>query len=209
MSEEEWLKNEKWLRTYMNERKSILQLDRVEDEGWFISKHLNVIDLATAYHMTADFLIEAAKEQEMEEIVVWPIIFLYRHAVELYLKKAIAYIHSEKKGHDISKLYSYLIVGLENIENKFCSVHPDISLFPNKEVFYSIMEFHSISPLSTELSYQDSDLIGGRSHLLFANFRYAQVHAQRIKEYVNSLYEKLKQIGFDSNVSANSDKVCI
>jgi len=174
-------------KEYMHENKTILQFDYTEGEGFYVSKKLNPINFAKSYIISADYLIEASKDYDMEPIIVWPVLYLYRHAIELFLKQALQSLQENVSGHDIPKLYSCLESKLRELENQHKDRLQQLDLFPNEDDFFSIMQFHSISPRSTELRYADSDLVGNDVHMLFGNFIYAQFHARRAANYFDKL----------------------
>ena len=95
-------------KEYMHRNKTILQFDYSEGEGFYISEKLNPINFAKSYVISADYLIEASKDDEMEPIIVWPVLYLYRQAIELFLKQALQNLQEKAVGHDISNLYSLL-----------------------------------------------------------------------------------------------------
>lgn len=181
----------------MKERRTIAQFEYAEGEGWFFSESLSPVEMAKAYHIAADYLVEGAVSEENEPIFIWPILFLYRHAAELYLKRALALVASESKSrnHDILGLWSSLQDSLLKWESL---KHLQGKLLPTEEELDSLMEFHSLSPASTELRYADSDLVGGKGHSLFANFRNAQFHARRMSEYFARLENLLATSGATS-----------
>lgn len=172
---------------YMHEHKTILQFDYAEGEGFYVSEKMNPINFAKSYIISADYLIEASKDDEMEPIIVWPVLFLYRHAIELFLKQALQQLQESSGGHDISKLYGLLESKLKGFEKQHKDRLQKLDLFPSEDTFFSIMQFHTISPRSTELRYTDAGLVGGDSHKLFANFAYAQFHARRASNYFDRL----------------------
>ncbi len=180
------------LKKYMRDNRTILQADYSEGEGFYLSKKLNPMNFAESYVISADYLIESSKDDEMEPIIVWPVLFLYRHAIELFLKQALYALNMESSGHDISALYSKLQEKLIELEAQNEGKLSELSLLPEEEVFRSIMEFHSISPRSTELRYEDAGLIGGDSHILFGNYANAQFHARRAAEYFDLLEQKIQ-----------------
>ena len=130
------------LKQYMHENKTILQFDYLDGEGFYISEKLNPINFAKSYIISADYLIEASKDDEMEPIIIWPVLYLYRHAVELFLKQAIKKLNENATGHDISKLYGLLESKLREVEEKYKDKLGGLDLFPEKNDFLSIMEFH-------------------------------------------------------------------
>jgi len=181
-------------KKYMSENKTILQADYLEGEGFYLSKKLNPMNFATSYVISADYLIEASKHNEMEPIIVWPVLFLYRHAIELFLKQALQALSIESSGHDISVLNGKLQEKLIELEENNAGNQPELSLLPEEDIFRSIMEFHSISPRSTELRYEDAGLIGGDSHMLIGNYMNAQFHARRAAKYFDLLEQKIQHL---------------
>ena len=54
---------------YMHEHKTILQFDYAEGKGFYVSEKMNPINFAKSYIISADYLIEASKDDEMEPII--------------------------------------------------------------------------------------------------------------------------------------------
>lgn len=182
----------------MKENKTIVQFEFNEGESWFASSKHSPFSVADTYLIAADIAISEAKNYDVDDIIGWPVIFLYRHAIELYLKKILEQVgisSADIKVHGIDGLFELLDNKLSEIMNSFKEKGIEIDLLPNKEEFSSIMEFHSVSPRSTELRYPDSQLLGD-SNLLFLNFINAQFHARRAKEYFKKLENILKMNGW-------------
>ncbi|MDD3019895.1 MAG: hypothetical protein PHX61_02810 [Alphaproteobacteria bacterium] len=190
------------LKQYMHQNKTILQFDYADGEGFYISEKMNPINFPKSYIISADYLIEASKGDEMGSVIVWPVLYLYRHAVELFLKQALQKLQESTGGHDISKLYGLLESKLKAFEIQHKDRLKKFDLFPSEDDFFSIMQFHSISPRSTELRYTDAGLVGGDSHMLFANFTYARSHARRASDY----FDKLDNIIQFINTEAKPDE---
>jgi len=62
----------------------------------------NKLTLAKSYKKAGDLLIEIGIEDETERDIIYPAIYNYRHATELYLKSLIS---KEKETHDLKLLY--------------------------------------------------------------------------------------------------------
>jgi HEPN domain-containing protein len=156
----------------------------IDGEGWFISDSVRCADLPDSYVVSGNLLVDNGLENEIENFVVVPALYLYRHAVELYLKQALEKLGNKdfRSDHDISSLYSALEDELEKSALK---------LLPDKDVFEAIMAFHGLSPASTELRYnnqkdQASSLLAAE-HPLFINLRNAQKYIAKIKRYFKEL----------------------
>ena len=63
------------------------------------------LDIARSYVEAAELLVGEALESKEEWRLTYPILFLYRHALELYLKAAV---HPESRSHDLGPLMNRL-----------------------------------------------------------------------------------------------------
>lgn len=57
--------------------------------SWLVSSELSPFSLADTYLIVADIVIAEAKNYDVDDIVACPVVFMYRHAIELYLKEAL------------------------------------------------------------------------------------------------------------------------
>ena len=183
------------IKSYMQENKTIMQYYYEDGASWFASKSYNPFSLADTYVMSADLIINEAKNYDLDDIIASPVIFLYRHATELYIKQILEQLNTEAfKTHNIKKLYNELEKELKKIaKNKNLKIS---SLLPDKQTFKSILEFDSISPKSDELRYSDSEILDSKNITLFLNFKNAQYHANNINKYFKNLEKKLELLGF-------------
>lgn len=92
--------------------------------------------IARAHKRTGDILIKEALEGGLAWEFTYPILFNYRHALELYLK---AVLQSKYHGHDLSSLVSQL---------------DDRSKLPRSAV-ERLREFANFDPQSTNFRYAD------------------------------------------------------
>ncbi len=74
----------------------------VVGESW-VGSDLRAI--AQSYKLAGDVLVESALETEEPWKLAYPIMFNYRHSLELFLK---AIIHPDKPNHDIASLIKHL-----------------------------------------------------------------------------------------------------
>ncbi|MEM6316142.1 MAG: hypothetical protein AAF960_00645 [Bacteroidota bacterium] len=63
------------------------------------------LTLAKSYRKAGDFLIKIGIDDETERYIIYPAIYNYRHATELYLKSLIK---KEKQTHDLKQLYGII-----------------------------------------------------------------------------------------------------
>lgn len=84
-----------------------------------IFSSINKFTLADSYRFAGDTLIDSAIEKNEESELLYPIIFNYRHAVELYLKSILS---NKKKTHDLLKLYQRFKILLQK---EFETTPPD------------------------------------------------------------------------------------
>jgi hypothetical protein len=72
---------------------------------WMIggmAEHSDLLTLAKSYKKAGDLLIDIGIDDYTIREIIYPVIFNYRHATELYLKSLI---QKEKETHDLLKLY--------------------------------------------------------------------------------------------------------
>ncbi|MDO6803942.1 hypothetical protein Q4595_15940 [Wenyingzhuangia sp. 1_MG-2023] len=98
------------------------------------------LDLADSYKNSADLLVENIQNEHNKWTVFFPIIYLYRHSIELYFK---AIIKEENTTHDLTKLLIYFN---KIIETKF-NTNPPI-WFENM-----VKSFNDFDPRSTSFRY--------------------------------------------------------
>lgn len=110
-------------------------------------------EIASDYHKAGDKLVDMILNNEIQDFIMQkPVLYLYRHAIELYLKYAliaegkIDTSASEPWGKGRKKH------SLVSLMNKLGDVPKDVQL--------RIMEIHQIDPSSTALRYQESTLKG-------------------------------------------------
>lgn len=146
--------------------------DYTEGEGWYISDTLRCGPLAASYKTSADILVEYGLTNDVENFVIAPAAYLYRHAVELILKERLQkHLSSEelvKITHNIAKLLSTL---------------QEYEALP-EDVWKIIIELWAISPSSTEFRYSDTkaELLQG-DHLLFLNLKNLSSNIQLVFDH--------------------------
>ena len=92
--------------------KTVLELfcrstDEIITSGTVGSQRLqDDADLASEYYMAASLLVDAAVEKGRVWMCVHPILYLYRHAIELELK---GIVRPQKVNHDLDSLADALI----------------------------------------------------------------------------------------------------
>jgi len=183
----------------LKNKKSILQFEFEDGASWPVSSKMSPFSVADIYMTSPDILISEAKNYDVDDIIAYPVVFMYRHAIELYLKEVLEQLNVQvSKIHGIDELWNTLNAKLLELMDKKKRSDIELNLLPSKEEFDSIFEFHTVSPNSTELRYPDSPLLGGDPLLLFINFMNAKYHANRAREYFKRLEEILQTQGFPS-----------
>lgn len=101
------------------------------------------IEVARAFAEAGDRLLDAALKNRESWEAGYPVLFCYRHALELYLK---AVVPDAKKKHGLKDLWEALRLQLEGRYRD-----DQIECLGAR-----IMEFHSIDPRSTAFRYHDT-----------------------------------------------------
>ncbi len=99
------------------------------------------IEVARAFAEAADRLLTAAAQQRESWEAAYPILYCYRHALELHLK---ALLPSPKHGHRLADLAE--------------AIKPALQRYPPKQVAWlleRIAEFDRLDPKSTVFRYPD------------------------------------------------------
>jgi len=102
------------------------------------------VEVARAFAEAGGRLLDTALEKQESWEAAYPILFCYRHALELYLKAIIP--EETKRIHGLDNLWGAL---QQHIEGRFRPDH--IGWLRDR-----IMEFHDIDPRSTSFRYHDS-----------------------------------------------------
>jgi len=103
---------------------------------------MNEFEVARAFADAADRLLATAAERRESWEAAYPILFCYRHALELYLK---ALMPNERHGHRLGDLAKSLKLHIE-------------SQYPADQVSWlldRIVEFDRLDPKSTVFRYPD------------------------------------------------------
>lgn len=106
---------------------------------------MNEIEVARAFAAAADRLLATAEEQRESWEAAYPILFCYRHALELYLKGLMP---STRLGHKLGDLAQSLMLLIEG-------------RYPADQVRWlidRIAEFDRLDPRSTLFRYPDAPL---------------------------------------------------
>lgn len=104
----------------------------------------NLFETADAYKTAADNLLSTFATNEDQREQFMPALFLYRHALELYMKSVLGIDKNDTKaGHDLDKLYIHFA---QIMEDKFGLTPPEY--FKN-----TITEFHTIDEKGTTFRY--------------------------------------------------------
>lgn len=119
--------------------------------GWFV--------MPSSYSTAAGELLELATSgQGGNDLLVYPIAFLYRHAIELSLKEVIHYARRLEDdglgvphGHELDKLWERTSALLQKIA-------PDRSEPGREEVGRIIAELHELDEKSMAFRYDDQEI---------------------------------------------------
>lgn len=111
--------------------------------------------VATGFKNSADCLVDHVARSGRDDSLILPIVFLYRHYIEMQLKEIALHVHrwdgrgeSYVKTHDLSHLVNVLD-------------HPDLKeASPEDEearraVRQCVLELHGLDPRGTEMRYPD------------------------------------------------------
>lgn len=111
--------------------------------GGMVSK-FHQIEIARSYRSAAEHLISEIKDSPEPLDYAYPVLFLYRHCLELYLKIILNNAPSEKKIkiHDLDSL-------IKNIENEYQKKIPNW-------IKARLLDFHFLDPKSTSFRYIDA-----------------------------------------------------
>jgi len=107
----------------------------------------NLVDeftLAESFKLAGDILVESALSNDEHCEILYPIMYNYRHSVELYLKAVLP--EQKEKHHNLQILFKELN---EILKNKNVTVIPD--WFKNL-----VYEFHDFDPNSTTFRFSES-----------------------------------------------------
>lgn len=102
------------------------------------------IEVARAFAEAGDRLLAAAWDRRESWEAAYPVLFCYRHALELYLKAVIP--EGGKKNHGLDKLWTALYAHMKG-------------RYKARDIRWlcaRILEFHSLDPRSTAFRYHDS-----------------------------------------------------
>ncbi len=142
-------RGEQWEEPYDTIRDVVVPIFREVqeyDEGTsrplvgYINKCESLYDLADSFRLAADYLVDSAIDNIQGYELLNPILYNYRHSVELYLK---AVVQDGEQIHDLKKLYDKFRI---MIDNKFGEEPP--------MWFNDIIEvLHEFDPKSTAFRY--------------------------------------------------------
>src|SRR5262249_21061211 len=109
-------------------------------------------ELAESYKLAGDCLVDAALSSDKASELAFPVIYNYRHAIELYLK---AIINPDRRNHDLAVLMQKFKVFLKK---EFQADTP--------EWFDGIVcDLHTFDPDSTSFRYGRSDALSSYAEL--------------------------------------------
>lgn len=142
--------------------------------GWYTAQ----ADVARSYRVAADALVDQALAAQNSWEVVYPAIFLYRHALEVTLK---ALFPDERKVHELDKLIEETMVILSGV----------LQASDTKWVRDRLYEFHSMDPRSTAFRYAVARKSGVNSLRDDGEFWVDLRHLKQTMEVLLSLLEVL------------------
>lgn len=134
------------------------------------------IEVARAFAEAGDRLLDAALKNRESWEAGYPVLFCYRHALELYLK---AVAPCAKKKHGLKDLWDALRPHLEG-------------RYRDDQIEWlgaRIMEFHSIDPRSTAFRYHDTRPQGHPE--LWVDYHH-------LKEKVRIVFQAMERVGLHS-----------
>ena len=156
-------------------------LDGTWQHGFIVggmAHHTDPFTVARAYVNAGDVLTEHPTDKGEPWEVAYPVLFLYRHAIELYLK---AIVQPQQDTHDLSQLTLRFI---DYVTNELGETVPD--WFQQY-----LREFSAIDPRSTAFRYVD-----GRATRPLIESNEAWVEFAHLREVVGALvaiFERLPQ----------------
>ena len=113
--------------------------------------------VATGFKSAADCLVEHVRHHGRDDSLILPILFLYRHYVEMQLKEIAIHVHrwdgkgeSYVRTHDLSRLVSIL----DHPDLKAAQTSPEDEQ-ARRAVRQCVLEFHRMDPRGTEMRYPD------------------------------------------------------
>jgi len=122
------------------------------DEGWRhgallggMATAFNQSDIARAYKAAGDVLAERCTREVEAYEVIYPLVFLYRHSLESYLK---AIVEPEERNHGLHPL-------IEQLKNHILQKYNEI--LPS-QVEAWLLEFDRADPGSSTFRYADTNM---------------------------------------------------
>lgn len=144
----------------------------------------------TGYKEAADALVNMVLEKsERQDVLVYPICFLYRHYIELSLKEIISSGQCLLGGdtgfpqhHKISNLYGEAKKIIKKVFSSL-SYHPDLSF-----IDHVISEYAQIDPQSISFRYpRDKDGKNMLEGIIHINLRHLSENIKRFGEEIDSI----------------------
>ena len=132
---------------------------------------VDMLTLARSYKLAGDRLIDTALENEEAADLQFPIMFNYRHSVELYLKVITG---KYKRSHNLISLYTEL---KKLLKSEFSSKLP-------KYLEHIILGFNEYDPGGTAFRYGDGN---SNSDEVFINFE----HLKKLMSWLCEAFQKL------------------
>ena len=144
------------------------------------------IKIANAYKLAGDLLIEQMLDN-LDDIakVVYPTLFNYRHAIEIYIKSCLLV---NRKGHNIKNLVERLKTEL--VSRGLYSGMPS-------EITSVCMEFYEYDAKSTAFRYDDDPVessVTGDSGEFWVDFILLKKKMDLVKQYFSELEEWIQNL---------------
>ncbi|WP_114912541.1 hypothetical protein [Acidibrevibacterium fodinaquatile] len=148
--------------------------------NWAGASGRETVEMARAYRTAADRLLHLAGEAGESWEAIDPILFCYRHAVELYLK---ALFPGSTKNHGLGKLGAALMAQLEgryraDQVNWLCD---------------RISEIQALDPRSTAFRYADSCHAGAEPEIW--------VDFHHLRAVTHAIFDAFERVHSDGNVA--------
>lgn len=147
--------------------------------GGIVDSVFDTFTLADSYKLAGDTLVDAALSAAEAYELVYPVLYNYRHATELYLK---AVLSPKKKNHDLKTLLQKL---RDYLKREHETVVP--TWFENV-----VLAFDDFDPNSTTFRYGDSDVFSRRTGDS-GEFWTDLLHVKKLMEWVAESFQRIRQ----------------
>ena len=149
------------------------------------AEYSDILTLAESYKKAADLLVDTAIKDDTNREIIYPAIYNYRHATELYLK-ALSPINKET--HDLLKLYGKV---KEILKQEFDTIPP--KWFEN-----IIIAFNDFDPYGTTFRY---GIPLGKDEMFID-----LIHIKKVMSWFSESIRRIKQKIYESKIRASSEQ---